>query len=244
MIGRLAGLRGTLSSHWLASAFAGIYLVGSLVLGIALLSMPKQSSPATVPAASEPIIVYRDNPVEGLPVDPDRGDDSGTTGTTTSTTRPPSTSVHTPTSAPPAGYQQVSGPAGLRTVIPAGWRSMKTTGPGALLAVDPADSVRYVKYGGSRAPDLAIEASHIQYENGFATRAVEYRRIALSSATYGGHDAVEWEFEHHDGSNLVHVRSLYWRAGGTEYFVLAAAPATRWPQMQPVYEAMVANATP
>ena len=59
MIGRLAGLRGTLSSHWLASAFAGIYLVGSLVLAIALLSMPKQSRPATVPGTPAAIAPSR-----------------------------------------------------------------------------------------------------------------------------------------------------------------------------------------
>jgi hypothetical protein len=244
MIGRLAGLRGTLSSHWLASAVAGAYLVLSLILGVALLSMPKEPGPAASPAASIPTIVYEDSPTEAPQSSPEDRDDSGTTGSpttsTTTTTIPPSK----PAFLAPDGYQEVNGPAGLRTVIPVGWRAMKTTGPGAMQATDPADTIRYVKYGGSPAPTLGIESSHIQYENGFAARAVDYRRITLSSANYDGHDAVEWEFEHRDGANLMHVRSLYWRADGKEYFVLAAAPTTRWPQMQPIYEAMVANSTP
>ena len=244
MIGRLAGLRGTLSSHWLASAVAGAYLVLSLVLGVALLSMPKVPGPATVPAASIPTVVYEDSPTSETPLttssaDPD---DSGTASGTT-TTAPP-TSKATPTTVAPPGFQQVTGPAGLRTVIPAGWRSSRTTGPGAMQATDPADTVRYVKYGGSSAPEVSIESSHIQYENLFASRAADYKRLILNSADYDGHDAVEWEFEHREGPNLMHVRSLYWRAEGKEYFVLAAAPAATWPTMQPIYTAMVENATP
>lgn len=249
MIGRLAGLRGTLSSHWLASAVAGGYLVLSLVLGVALLSMPKAPGPGTRTAASIPTIVYEDSPTTESPLtslappsplipSPADPDDSGAAATATPPTKT------TPTTVAPAGFQQVSGPAGLRTVIPAGWRSAKATGPGAMQATDPADTVRYVKYGGSAAPEVGIEASHVQYENLFATRASEYKRLVLNSANYGGHDAVEWEFEHREGPNVMHVRSLYWRAEGKEYFVLAAAPAIRWPEMQPIYNTMVENATP
>jgi hypothetical protein len=239
MIGRLAELRGRVSSRWLASAIAGAYVVLSLILGIALLSMPKPSSPGTIPAASVPTIVYEDSPTETP--GPEGRDDSGL-GRPKTTTPAPTPKPTAP--AAPAGYQLVSGPAGLRTAIPAGWPSTKTTGPGAVQATDPVDAVRFVKYGGSPAPGVAIEPSHVQYENGFATRAAQYKRITLSSASYGGHDAVEWEFEHRDGANLMHVRSLYWRAEGAEYFVMAAAPAARWAQMQPIYETMVANATP
>lgn len=245
MIGRLAELRGTFSSHWLASAVAGAYLVLSLILGVALLSMPKQPGPAAMPAASIPTIVYEDSPTTAPPASSphDRDDSSAPGGSMTTRPGVPSSKPSPPPTAP-AGFQQVSGPGGLRTVIPVGWRPMRTSGPGAMLATDPADTIRFVKFGGSLAPPLAIDSSHIEYEHGFATRAVDYKRITLSSADYAGHDAVEWEFEHRDGSNLMRVRSLYWRAGGTEYFVLASAPAARWDGMRPIYETMVANATP
>ena len=242
MIGRLSGLRGTLSSHWLASAFAGAYLVLSLVLGVALLSMPKQANSATAPAAGVPTIVYEDSPTQAPLTGSDGRDDSRPASSSTAT--PPTTKTTPSIPAAPPGYRPVSGPAGIKTVIPESWRAARTTGPGAMQATDPADLVRYVKYGGSVAPDVDIESSHIQYENDFATRAVEYRRITLSSAAYAGHNAVIWEFEHRDGANLIHVRSLYWRAGDKEYFVLAAAPAERWPAMQSIYQTMVANATP
>lgn len=241
MIGRLSGLRGTLSSHWLASSFAGAYLVLSLILGVTLLSMPKQSDAASAPAERIPTIVYEDSPTQAPLTGSDGSDDfpQSSSGTTA-----PTTKTKPPVPAAPAGYRQVTGPAGIKTVIPVSWRSARTTGPGAVQATDPADPVRYVKYGGSVAPGQDIASSHVRYENDFAARAVEYRRINLASASYGGHDAVIWEFEHRDGPNLVHVRSLYWRAGDKEYVILAAAPGERWPAMQSIYETMVANATP
>lgn len=246
MIGRLTRLRGRLSSHWLASIFALTYLIISILLGIALLNAPKVPGGGAAPVASTPTIDYpdpTDNP--GLP-DPGAPDDSGATGTatTTTTTQAPPTTTTSPKPNAPAGYQPVTGPAGLRTVIPVGWRSSRATGPGAVQATDPADAERFVKYGGSVAPDVGIEPAHIQYENGFAVRTPDYKRLVLSSARYGGHDAVLWEFEHRDHGDVQHVRSLYWRAGGKEYFVLASAPANRWDAMVPIYETMVANASP
>jgi hypothetical protein len=245
MIGRLAGLRGKLSSHWLASTFAAGYLLLSIILGVALLTAPVYSTGATAPVASTPTQIFQDTPIDEPNPAPDKADDSSARSTTT-TTQPPTTTTSRPPATPPApvGYQRVSGPAGLGTVIPTGWHAARTTGPGAMQAADPGGSGRYVKYGGSAAPDLAIEISHVQYENGFAIRALDYKRIKLQSATYGGHDAVEWEFEHREGSSIKHVSSLYWRADGKEYFVLAAAPADGWPQMRSVYDTMVANATP
>jgi hypothetical protein len=248
MIGRLTRLRGQLSSHWLASAVAVGYVVLSVALGIALLATPEVDGGGAAPAASTPTYIYEDDPTSDLPFLPEPADDSGPLATssappstTSTTTTPPPTST---AATPPAGFMWVNGPGGLHTVIPSGWRTMRSTGPGAMQAVDPAEPVRYVKYGGAAAPPLAIDASHVQYENGFALRAMEYKRIKLSSAAYGGHDAVEWEFEYREAGNLLHIRSLYWRADGKEFFVLAAAPASRWETMIPVYDAMIANATP
>jgi hypothetical protein len=247
MIGRLTRLRGRVSSHWLASSVAVAYLLLSVALGIALLATPKADGAGASPMASTPTYIYQGTQTTEPPFLPEPADDSGPlvdtapTSSATTTTTPPPTST-TPTA--PAGFQWVTGPSGLRTVIPTGWRTSRTTGPGAALATDPAEAVRYVKYGGAPAPAIAIDTSHIQYENGFAVRAIDYKRIKLASATYGGHDAVEWEFEHRENGNQLHVRSLYWRANGKEYFVLAAAPLARWETMVPIYEAMIANATP
>jgi hypothetical protein len=248
MIGRLRGLRGKLSSHWLASALAAGYLVLSIVLGVALLTAPVYTTGATAPVASTPTSTFEDLPPDPTTETGGGVDSSGAAATTVPrpSARPPTTTTrHPPATLPaPAGYQRVSGPAGLRTVIPAGWRAARSTGPGAVQANDPADAEHYVKYGGSAAPTLAIETSHVQYENDFAARSANYRRIKLRSASYGGHDAVEWEFEQREGVSVKHVSSLYWRADGKEYFILAAAPTGEWQHMRPVYDAMVANATP
>jgi hypothetical protein len=243
MIGRLTGLRGKLSSRWLASAFAAAYLVLSILLGVSLLTSPASSTQAAAPVASTPTYIFQDTPTTApIPV-PNKADNAGalstgTTPPTTTTSRPPATLPA------PVGYQRVSGPAGLRTVIPTGWQSVRASGPGAMQATDPVAASRYVKYGGSTAPDLAIETSHVLYENGFAIRALDYKRIKLQSASYGGHDAVQWEFEHREGSSVKRVCSLYWRADGKEYFVLVAGPTDNWAQMRSIYDTMVANATP
>jgi hypothetical protein len=231
------------------------YLVASAALGIMLLSAPPPATGNAAPAASTPKFSLDETTSITAstippPYGPDTVDDSGrhTDPTTVPvpTTRPTttrSTSSSLALSAPD-GFQRVSGPAGVFTVIPAGWSAVRSTGPGALQAADPAGTGRYVKFGGSVAPQIAIDLSHIQYENGFAARSADYRRIALSLATYGGHEAVEWEFEHRDGPNISHVRSLYWRVGGKEYFVLASAPVAQWAQMRPIYDTMVANTDP
>ncbi|MFL6142279.1 MAG: hypothetical protein ACJ72N_10500 [Labedaea sp.] len=255
IFGRAAGLRGRVSSHWLASAIALAYLIATSTLGVVLLSAPEQ--PVAAPAGN----------AYDARTGATAGADSGASTGAPATTAPPSTSgpagSRVPTgpagaartstrAAPPAplpvtappGFRRVTGPAGVRTVIPAGWSSVRTTGPGAVQATDPAGTGGFVKYGGSAAPGVGIDLTHVKYENDFATRAAEYSRIVLRSARYGGHDAVEWEFEHRDGPQVAHVKSIYWRAEGKEYFLLASAPATQWPQMKSVYDTMVANADP
>ncbi|HEU5470013.1 MAG TPA: hypothetical protein VFV67_05120 [Actinophytocola sp.] len=250
MFGRLAGLRGRVSSHWLAGTFAAGYLVASVMLGVALLSAPGVAEQrTTTPAANTPSYRIDPLPSTGTQVPPTLPDDSGgelrtSEATVTIPPRPATTTVPPGPAAAPDGFQLVTGPGGLRTVIPAGWLSMRSTGPGAVQATDPTDAARYVKFGGAAAPAIAMDDSHLRYEDGFADRTDDYRRIMLSPARHGEHDAVQWEFEHRESSGIKHVRSLYWRTGGQEYFLLAAAPAAHWEAMVPIYEAMVANARP
>jgi hypothetical protein len=241
MMGRLAELRGRVSSHWLASAIALAYLLASVLLGAALLANPKTADSEAAPAASTPTHEFSSS----LPApSPTRTDDSGSHGgaTTTTTTRPHTTTVVPPPA--PAGYQRVTGPAGIRTVVPTGWHIARSTGPGSMQATDPSNATRFVKFGGTVASPLGIEPLHIQYENDFAVRETSYLRLVLQSASYGGHDAVQWEFEHRDGAVVSHVCSLYWRANGKEYFILASAPVDVWDAMKPVYDTMEANADP
>lgn len=144
----------------------------------------------------------------------------------------------------PAGFQWVSGPENLETVIPDGWQTVDAGGPGAMRAVDPSDAGRVVGYGGAVASSVDIVGTHVAYEERFAARTNDYRRVDLNSAMYGGHPAVEWEFVHQDGRGLQRVHALYWLVGDVEYFVFASGPDSQWARMKPVYDAMVANSRP
>lgn len=150
----------------------------------------------------------------------------------------------TTTLPPPTGFEQVSGPEEVQTVIPVGWRIARAGGPGAMRATDPSDGGRFVGFGGVRtaSPDLADVRT--ASETLFAERANDYERISLNRATYAGHEAIEWEYQHDDGSGPQHVRALYWLVDGVEYFIYASGPETQWPRMLPVYDAMVANSRP
>lgn len=197
---------------------AALYLVVSAVVGAALLSTPRPDTRSSPPPDEPP-------PIE------DRGVRSGTdTGTTT---RPA-----------PAGFQRVTGPEMVRTVIPVGWHVARGGAPGAMRATDPADSGRFVGYGGAPATSEDIAAVHAENETRFAERTDDYRRIELNRANYAGHPAVEWQYEHDDGSGPQRVRALFWQVDGIEYFIYASGPQRQWQRMQPIYDEMVAHSRP
>ncbi|MGH3758159.1 hypothetical protein [Actinophytocola sp.] len=204
----------SLSTRWLAVCCAAGYVVVSTVLGAALLMRPQVPSAAS-PEPSSPTYVA----------------DEG--ARTPATTRPP-----------PRGFRHVSGPAEIQTVIPVGWRIARAGGPGAMRASDPSDAGRALGYGGAPAASTDIERLHLTSETLFAERTTGYERLGLSRATYGGHPAIEWEYEHHDGSGVQHVRALYWLVDGTEYFIFASGPDEGWSRMRPIYDEMVAHSRP
>lgn len=203
----------SLSSRWVAWAFAAAYLLVSAAVGAVLLAMPK-----TDPAGA-------DNPATYM------SDDTIPT-------------PGSPTSPAPAGFQWISGPEGMETVVPDGWQTVSAGGPGAFRAVDPSDPGRIVGFGGAAASSTDIVGVHLAYEERFADRTTNYRRLDLNSATYGGHQAVEWEFQHEDGRGVQRVHALYWLVDGMEYFVFASAPEEQWARMKPIYEQMVAHSRP
>ena len=170
-------------------------------------------------------------------------DAAGSQNPTTYISSDGSSATTAPSSAP-AGFRPAHGPEGLATVVPDGWRPVSAGSPGALRAVDPSDPARVVGFGGARASSTDIVRVHVGYESDFAARTVAYRRLDLNSATYGGHPAVEWEFQHRDGRGLQRVHALYWLVDDVEYFVFASAPDEKWARMQPVYDAMIAHSRP
>jgi len=204
----------SLSSRWLALTFAAAYLVVSVAVGAVLLAMPKTDAAGS----GDPTTYIADDTLQG-----------------------PTEVVPSPA---PAGFQAVTGPIELRTVIPTGWQEVSAGGPGAMRAVDPSDAGRVVGYGGAKATSTDLVGVHVNYEDRFADRTTNYRRVDLNSARYGGHPAVEWEFLHDDGRGTQRVHALYWLVADTEYFVFASGPDAQWARMKPIYDAMVANSRP
>jgi len=160
---------------------------------------------------------------------------------------PPPTSTLTREFTSRPEYQSVTGPAGLRTVVPHGWTRTAAPGPGAAQYVDPFNSQRMVRFGGSQTSTEDMLAVHQDYEATFAAEKPGYELIALSSTTFHGAEAVQWEFEYDaapEAGGRRHVSSLYWLAGDTQYFVYASAPDDEWPKMTEIIASMLEGATP
>lgn len=212
----------SLSSRWLALTFAAAYLVVSAIVGVALLTMPNGNS------------------VQPPVIPPNYLSDNGDEGRSASTAEGSET-----TRVAPTGFQFVSGPANVQTVIPVGWQTVTAGGPGAMRGSDPSDAGREVGYGGARAKSTDLVQTRLAEETSFAERTASYERIDLTRASYGGHVAVEWEFTYDDGRGTQHVRALYWLVNEVEYFIAAAGAEAVWEtRMKPIYDAMVAHSRP
>lgn len=150
------------------------------------------------------------------------------TSTSTPTTPAPSTPIsssaptNTPTSSAPQSsapndFQDVSGPGGITTKIPAGWQAKVRSGGTDAQATDPAHPTSFLRYGGSASPDQPLIEIMRNAERSFSTKYPGYRLVGLRPGTWRGHESVSWEFEFDTADGRKHVESVYWRAGGLDY---------------------------
>ncbi len=150
-----------------------------------------------------------------------------------------------PTANALSGYEQVSGPGGMTTYIPAGWPTKRATGPGAMQADDPTGAALLLRYGGSETPESDTYQVHVDYEQQFAANRSGYVLVRLDRSSVRGMAAVDWEFEYDPKDDVRrHVRSIYWLSQGIEYFVYVSAPVDQWSQGQEILDVMLDNATP
>ena len=131
----------------------------------------------------------------------------------------------------------------MTTVVPEHWPSRPSQGPGNIEAPDPADPRRLLKYGGAPEPAEDIHSSHVAYEAQLAKRP-GYRLIRLDQTTFHTSDAIDWEFTWTPAEGPRHVRALYWRQNGYEFFVYAAGPEATWADTKALLDTMIDNATP
>lgn len=147
-----------------------------------------------------------------------------------------------PTKAPT--FEQVTGPGGMTTRIPAGWPVKRATGPGSMQADDPAGTSTMLRFGGSATQVTDSYDLHADYARDFAARRSNYVPIRLDRTLVRGNSAIDWEFEYDAAEGRRHVRSVYWLHGGHEYFVYASAPVPLWPQARKNLAVMLTYSTP
>ncbi|WP_143047084.1 hypothetical protein [Amycolatopsis xylanica] len=144
----------------------------------------------------------------------------------------------------PPEWERISAPAGLDMIIPRGWPTKTVPEPGSMQATDPGDPKRILKFGGAEPADPAdIQTFHQRYERQVAQRS-GYVLLGLRPTSVRGHEAVDWEFEWNAPEGRRHVRSVYWRAGGIEYYVYAHGPLATWSETAAIAAAMVSGSTP
>jgi hypothetical protein len=143
--------------------------------------------------------------------------------------------------APAGDFRQVTGPAGMTTYIPAGWR-VAAADPGVLRAEDPAGAAA-LRFG-AVSGNADVYARRADCARRFAATRTAYAEVRLERTLVRGAPAVDWEFEYGAGEDRRHVRSVHWRRDGREYFVGAAAPAGAWSTTREVLEVMLTYSTP
>ncbi len=157
----------------------------------------------------------------------------------------PSTTTATTTSATASDdFDTVTAGDGFSTVVPRGWPTKSLpNAPGAFQATDPADSTNYVRYGGAAAKG-DIYQSHTDYERERSKQLTGLTRVQLTPMTVRGNEAVDWEFTWSAPEGERHVRSVYWRTGGIEYFVYVSSLASVWEPMPTLLSTMTERARP
>ncbi len=218
---------GGMNSRTLAAVAVIVNLtVCALTAVVVLVVRDRGAAPVAAPAASPSVSTTSARP--------------SSTPVPTSSTGPAATSP----SAVPGGTQPVTGPAGITTVIPAGWEVKPTSSPGSVQATDPAQSSRFLRYGGAPSPGKALLAAQQDYERTFPRGHPGYRLIGLEPTTVRGAEAVSWEFEFQADVGLKHVKSVYWRAQGVDYFVYGSSVVAGWTDMQVIFDAALSGAKP
>ncbi|MFJ9781493.1 hypothetical protein ACIRSS_18040 [Amycolatopsis sp. NPDC101161] len=182
---------------------------------------------------------------EGQTVQSVSATDPVTAGTSTGNESPPPATGIYPSTPTPVGddYETVTAPDGFSTVVPRGWRS-EPKNPGSFQANDPADESHYVRYGATEASGDLVK-THVDAEKSAATRLSGLHRVRMDRTDVRGNEAVDWEFTWESSTEGTrHVRAIYWRTGGVEYFVYVSALDSAWQPMPELLTTMVGQSRP
>jgi hypothetical protein len=130
-------------------------------------------------------------------------------------------------------------------VFPKGWPLTQCPNNGkCVIASDPAGTGRWVRIGADPTQSGTLLAARQAYVPVFARDHKGYNTIRIEPLTHRGLEAVDWEFEYDLDGVRRHLRIVYWRKGGTDYYVYASSRLDNWSLTQPIFDEMLRNSGP
>jgi hypothetical protein len=164
------------------------------------------------------------------------------TPTTEPTTEEPTPA---PTGSVPAGYQVVTGPAGVEVPVPESWPVKPGAVPSNLQADDPAVPGRFLRFGGDPVDGSDPVATVRGYEADTPSIRAGYHRIRLEPVAYGPSGlAVDWEFTFVKDGQTRHAYGRYWYDAGTLYVVYLSAYDSDWAASTDVLQVVMTYSGP
>jgi hypothetical protein len=139
-------------------------------------------------------------------------------------------------------YRRVDAPAGLSVSIPGAFQLTSSPSAANQQAADPASPDAFLRFGGSAAPKAALLAEIEAGERTNPNVRNGYQRLQLTTISFQGTTAVDWEFTFIKDGRTRHAYGRYWRVGATGYVVYASAPADQWYTIQSAFNHMLTSA--
>jgi hypothetical protein len=161
----------------------------------------------------------------------------------TRTAAPPARTT-APTSTTPAGFREVTGPHLLKTVLPEKWRVRTGAVPTTLVATDPDDPRREVRFGGAPVSDPSTDLSSRIRRVAGNTKVEGYRRTAVESSRFHDYPAIRWDYEYLRDDEPRQVSTFYWEALDIEYVIYAASAPEEWTTVQVLVQTMKEHTRP
>lgn len=231
-----------------------VTLLAVVVAVVAVLGVGAVGARWTLSSARSSVVVPSPTSTEPSPVQPsvtkDRTSPASARPTSVRTSARPAPGVPLSTAAVPptvpSGFRQVEGPGPLTVAIPESWVVGPAKVPSNLQGTDPADSDRFVRYGGNPSPSESLLDVNLDNARSSAKSFMNYRLIRLEPVAYGtAVEAVDWEyvFNRDDGQER-HVLRREWRINGTDFVVYASAPGSDWTSVRRIFDIMLQTASP
>ncbi|WP_412077067.1 protein kinase domain-containing protein [Streptomyces xanthophaeus] len=148
--------------------------------------------------------------------------------------------------APPAGWTQVTDPAGFTLFVPDGWQRQKN---GDQIDYTPDNGNHFIRIAADPTPDYANPYMHVLDLEKQVQKRTDYKRQWLNQNTFrGSTHAALWDFTwtekaNHPGPRRA-IEQMYVATDGTEYAVYMAGPAADWTTTRQQFDTVLSGWQP